>query len=295
MINKVKRKIFGVLPQFLKDILISWKPKLTFLTTNTEHSIRINNYIYGDINLRLNPTYEIEKTLMYQHEYDIKTTSQFQRLIKSGDVCFDIGANMGSMTIPMAQCLGKAGRIFAIEPGSLLVERLKKNIELNPSLNSLVRIVEIGLSNKPGKLDWLLDTVNHGNAYLVDAGNGDTEVKVSTLDEQANMLEGGLKKIDFIKLDVEGMELEVLQGANSVLQNWRPTILFETWVSDDSESKIPKVLSLLESYGYNFYEPDTPLRRLNEVNYEFGFMPAHYPKLPSNTLAVHPSRRYLLD
>jgi FkbM family methyltransferase len=295
MNNESKRTIFKWLPQLLKDLLINRWPSFTFLTTNTEHLVRLNDRIYGDVVLSLNPVYAIDRTLMYSGQYDIKAASQYQRLIKQGDICFDIGANMGSMTIPMAQSLKGTGRIFAFEPGPVLAERLRRNLELNPKLGTLVEVVELGLSNESGMLDWTLDTDNYGNAYVVEKGQGDLGIQVATLDEQADVLDGGLTKIDFIKIDVEGMELSVLQGATAALEKWRPTILFETWMANDPDCKIPKILSLLESFGYSFYEPDVPMAKLSKLDYRFGFMPSSYPRLSSNTLAVHPDRNFLFD
>jgi len=277
-------------PHALKDSVISRFPALTYFAGPEDHEISFKHPLYGSVRFMLNPAYTIEGMLMYNHEYDVKTTSYFQRLIVPGDVCLDVGANIGAMTIPIAKCAGPNGRVIAFEPGPLLFERLQHNLRLNHSVTGCVKAINSGVSDKPGQMGWRMDESNPGNAFLVDPDSGTVTVPVSTIDKEVHDLD----RVDFIKIDVEGMEYQALKGAERTLREFAPTILFETWVVDRPEQVQKAVLFLLE-LGYGLFESDVPERRLKERGYQFDLMPTHYPSLPSNTVAIHERRQCLLN
>jgi FkbM family methyltransferase len=114
--------------------------------------------------------------------------------------------------------------VHAFEPGPPNLVRLRANLALNPSLAAVVTVHAAGVGEAPGELRWEEEAGNPGNAML--GANGTHAVPVITLDDF--MAKEGLPRIDFIKVDVEGMELNVFRGARESLKKFRPMIYFET-------------------------------------------------------------------
>lgn len=142
--------------------------------------------------------------------------------LEKGDIVVDVGAHIGAFSVKAAKIVGKKGKVVAIEPEVNNLSFLRRNIEANELRN--VTIVPIGIWSGRGELKLNLSTYRTGQHSFYrdrcygtkDAGEFE-EVEVDTLD---NMLrELGVKKVDFIKIDVEGAEIEVLKGMDEALRN----------------------------------------------------------------------------
>lgn len=167
-------------------------------------------------------------------EYSVFTTGTYEthiaNLIKSqireGDVVFDIGANIGIHTITMSQSAGKNGKVYAFEPIAFLGERLKKNIWINNIDN--VEVVPYALSDEAATTKVFFDEnqQNLGTVSLAnDAYKRNYSIEVRKGDDLVN--EYQIEKINFIKIDVEGLEIKVLMGLKHAIQRFRPRIIFE--------------------------------------------------------------------
>ena len=175
----------------------------------------------------------------------------------------DIGANVGAYSIG-AVGIG-AKKVYAIEPGPLF-DRMIKNIGLN-SIEKAITPVKVGLSSKTGKMRWYEDIKNPGNAHLVTSidslsfekiptkfSDYFVEVDVITLDDL--IYSNAIKQVDLIKIDVEGMEWEVLSGGKRFIENNRPIVVAETHrvASDMMKYDCMTLLfSYLYSLGYESY------------------------------------------
>lgn len=152
--------------------------------------------------------------------YEPHIVSEIIANISSGNTCLDIGANIGHHTIIMSQCAGDTGKVFAYEPIPKISKQMGESLELNNIKN--VTILSDALSNKEGNLALHLGTTNIGASSLIGEGSDDTiAVSVKTLDQY------NYKKIDFIKIDVEGYEYNVLLGGEKTIKQSRPKIIFE--------------------------------------------------------------------
>ena len=252
-------------------------------------TVTIENPYFGHARFRLSRKYRLESELLYRGAFDEKSLLYFMRLLRAGDVCLDVGANVGALSLSMSHRVGQNGRVIAFEPGPLLFERLERNLDLSGAHN--VEAHQIGLSNKRGKLFWSLEEGdNAGNAMLSSSG-GDTVVEVQRLDDCDFI--SGLQRIDFVKIDVEGMELEVIEGGISAIKRHHPMMLVETLFSGDAaqDEKIKTMFDLLGAVGYESWEIDTSERDLRSYQPDFGFVPCAYPTLPQNTLFVHKTRQ----
>lgn len=155
-----------------------------------------------------------------QHELDYLTSH-----LNKGDVCIDVGANQGIYTLLMAQVVGNNGHVIAFEPAEHQYKHLAENLALNNRQNVIP--VKAALGSCVGTATLYHDK-NDGGGALQVPGNptGSCErVTVTTLDGYCDRQ--GIESIDFIKVDVEGAELEFLRGAQQSIFKSRPIILME--------------------------------------------------------------------
>lgn len=152
-------------------------------------------------------------------------------VVRAGDTIIDVGAHVGTFAIPLARKAGPTGLVCAFEPTPWSYELLLLNIELN-GLAGVIWPVPRAVSDKAAH--FLAETPNQrntGGSYLVDAADGLSSV---TLDAwvEANL---GDRRLDLIKIDVEGMEPLVLRGAQHLLDRDRPCVYVE--VNPDNYSR----------------------------------------------------------
>lgn len=185
-------------------------------------------------------------------------TECVKKIIKKGDIVLDIGANIGYFTLIFANIVGETGRVFAFEPDPTNFDLLKKNVEINGYQN--VVLEQKALSNKIGKADLYLSKTNMASHRIFKAGDKrrSIEIDVITLDEYFKNFN---KKINFIKIDVEGVEPAVIQGGLKTLEKQDKIHImiefFPLWIKKFGiEPK--EFLEMLTKYNFKFY-------RINQV------------------------------
>ena len=155
-------------------------------------------------------------------------------IIKSGDVVVDVGASFGNYTLD--GCLHGA-KVYAFEPVPSRYEILAKNVELNNLDNC--SLFNLGLWSKSGEIS-LEDYAPHADWR--------GKFRVTTLDEWVES--NSINRIDFIKADTEGAELEILKGSSNTLRRFKPKLLVEVHTFVD-ESLLPAVEDFLKGLGYS--------------------------------------------
>ena len=149
--------------------------------------------------------------------------------INEGMTVIDIGANIGAITLQMAKQVSPQGKVFSFEPSPLNFKQASKNISLNTFTN--IKLINQGLGRE--KTTAFLYNVNPNNRGMLRLlGKGDQsnsfekeEVEIDTLD--TSMQKFSIPKPDFIKIDVEGFEYKVLQGAYETLSKYKPILFIE--------------------------------------------------------------------
>jgi FkbM family methyltransferase len=150
--------------------------------------------------------------------YERECQRVFREFVRDGDVVYDVGANAGFFTLLGARRAGPSGAVYAFEPLPRNLQYLRRHVDLNDARQ--VRILEIALSSSPG-VERFASGANASMGGL--AAEGDLEVRTDTVDRL--VAAGEIRPPHFIKMDVEGAEERVLDGAASVLERSRPVIL----------------------------------------------------------------------
>jgi len=170
--------------------------------------------------------------------FEIGILQKLQSYIKKNSVIFDIGANIGNHSIYWA-IKSNTKKVYSFEPVKDTFNILKKNIEIN-NITEKVKIYNIGLSNE--KIKGSISFYNPGNiggTRIKQDLNGDLSL------EKLDNIKIVEDTIDFIKIDVEGHELEVLQGGKVTIKTYKPIIFVESF----SKKKM-KVHEYLTNLGY---------------------------------------------
>ena len=159
-----------------------------------------------------------------QEKYEPYLTKLMLSKISEGSVVLDIGANIGYYTVLFAEKTGKTGKVIAIEPDPINFEILQKNIKENNLRNVVAVQAAVGNENK--KMKIYESKENYGDHRMW--GNGlAVSVFCRKLDDLLKELE--YEKIDFIKMDVQGFEAEVIEGGKNIIEKNKPIIFFEYW------------------------------------------------------------------
>lgn len=176
------------------------------------------------------------------------------RLVKDGMTCMDIGASMGCYALRMAKMVGDGGKVIAFEPMSYSFRKLWRNATLNPQLN--VKLERLALSNITEKKKIYFKNVFSADDMLRANEDGMEEIQFTTLDRYVE--ENKINKIDFIKIDVDGYELKILQGAINTIKRFKPIMIVEfgqRYLKKYGD-KLGDLVNLLVSLGYSFFEPE---------------------------------------
>ena len=163
-----------------------------------------------------------DELLGVQREYCPALLTFCRSVLKEGDIVLDIGANIGAVTVPLAGMVGKSGHVIAVEPQPLVSRVLNANLAINGRWNATVMNAAMG--DRMGTVTVpILDPEkpnNYGGLGLDDFRGG-AAVPMVTVDSLA------LRRLDLMKIDVEGHEMTVLEGAGDTLARCRPVVIAE--------------------------------------------------------------------
>lgn len=265
-----------LLPYFPTRILTRLIKQRPYLATSLPNGFQLKwPYYLEDVTVFIDPGNDIENQMIWG-DYQSDVSRVIRYFVKPGDYCVDVGANTGPVTLLLAKLTGPSGKVLSIEPGPPYYRRLLTNLDLNPGFKKIVTTLNKGVSDSEGTLLWAADPEHGWNGGLLNVSEG-TSVEVTTLDACVEQL--GWSKLDFVKIDVEGMELEVLKGSQQTLKKFRPIVLFETMEIFRGARGFDIFLemeNLLKGLNYRLYDL-TEARELVEV---------HSDSLPDNTIAL---------
>ena len=237
-------------------------------------SIAIGNAVH----VRLPASGDLAYAFVVNGGFETTEREFILRFLRSGDIFFDVGANAGLHTVLGAISVANRGRVHAFESDPRAYSLLRKNIELNNLRNVILNPVAI--SNQDGVIEFAccLDSAYSSmreNKYHQTRGDLEwIEVDCITLD--AYMEQQHLERVDFVKIDVEGAELRVLQGAEMLLNERLAPVLMIEFCDVTAAGFGYKAVQLgehLEGCGYQLYEYDPEhhqlLKHHRQVDYDW--------------------------
>lgn len=172
--------------------------------------------------------------------YEYEKQVLLSKVVKRGDVFFDVGAHVGFHTLLASKLVGSHGRVFAFEPLPRNLEYLREHLRINSYKN--VEVIETAIGNDVGFTYFDKGEYPWG-AHI--SSLGEYSVKLFTLDEL--VIKRGLPYPNHMKIDVEGAELSVLQGAKKILLEKGPNIFLDA----HGEKLFNECYKFLSSLGYN--------------------------------------------
>jgi FkbM family methyltransferase len=188
--------------------------------------------------------------------------------LRPGGVAIDVGANLGEWTVPLARAVGPTGRVLAIEPASRAADSLDKTLAANALTQA--ELIRCAVGDHDGTVAFAVPIVTStridtGTARIGPAAAGHEALTVALHRLDTLAAERRLDRIDLIKIDVEGHERQVLDGARAVLARFRPVLVLET--GHEAEGDRQAIHDLLGSLGY----------RMLGVLLDFGMAEADWP------------------
>jgi len=169
----------------------------------------------------------VQETILSEGIWEPKTTRYLCDSLSPGQVFLDIGANAGYFSLLASRLVGESGKVLAVEPNPVMAEQLRRNVER--SILSNIAITEAACSDSVEVRElYVGNPYNTGNSSLSRenlAWTKSVRVKCTTADLLLERYH--LQRVDLVKIDVEGAELQVLQGMPNVLERLRPKIIIE--------------------------------------------------------------------
>lgn len=212
---------------------------------------------------RLDLQQGIDLSIYLLGAFERSTVNAYRKIVKQGDTVLDIGANVGAHTLHLAKLVGDNGDVVAYEPTAYAVHKLRQNLTLNPSLVQRVTVAQMMLTDSDDQIpeheiysSWPLNAQKNLHAGHRGQLKSTDGCKALKLDSHLQTLK--LKKVDFIKMDVDGFECHVLGGARVTLENYQPAILMELspYLYSEHGKSLDDLLSLLTRAGYSMFHLD---------------------------------------
>lgn len=192
---------------------------------------------------------------IYLGSYEKKELMMIARIGNPEWVALDIGANIGYYTLFLEKRVG-CRMVYAFEPSPREFSLLKENLASNGCTH--VKPFNLALGERETVIKLYLSSDNIGKNSINFFESSDQEITVPVIQADALLNTEQLRRVDFIKLDVEGAEPMVLRGASELIRKFKPVILYESW----EFSKAPygsfacETTSLIESFGYRIFDTD---------------------------------------
>lgn len=230
----------------------------------------------------------IGQSLIRYGEYCEAEIIVLKQLLQPGDYVAEIGANLGAHGVRLAKHIGPNGRLFAVEPQPVIFQAMAATMSLNSLSN--VECWPYALSSEPGTLSMptfdYAKNQNFGGISMLDLPEGTLSVPVHRFDDVYSY-----DQLNLMKIDVEGMELDVLKGAANSIEKHRPRI----YIENDRKEGSQALIQWLFDAGYQLwwhmpplYNPDNYFRNADNVfgNVVSINMVAIHSSTPTNTSLV---------
>ena len=209
----------------------------------------------GGIRILIDPMNPPETSIYLWGTYEPEVVAALERLLGTEGIAVDVGANCGVLTVYMASRL-TAGRVVAVDPSDPACARVRAQAVLNGLNNVEVQVCALGHSGSrstysPGRIG-----IGALPAEDADLTTGErSEVPVRTLDDV--LADAGTGRVELIKVDTDGAEVDVLLGAERLLRSDSPSLIFEVFVEGLARrgATVAQLGELLIRHEYDLFAP----------------------------------------
>lgn len=181
------------------------------------------------------------------------TTLIVMEKIKKGMVCLDCGGNIGYYATLESNLVGKEGRVIAVEPSPVNFRYLKKNLELQNQGNYEVHNIACG--KEDGEITFVIHKISN-MCRFANEGEQESEdkklVKIPVRKLDTFLADKKLDRLDFLRMDIEGSELKLFEGAKEIIKKFKPMIQIELHLGHLGPENTRKLLLYLQGEGYEF-------------------------------------------
>lgn len=171
--------------------------------------------------------------------------------VQPGDHVIDAGACYGDTSLLFAHLAGEAGRVYAFEFEAENLVIYQRNMAMNPLLKNRITLFDKPLWSTGG-ISVSVNNNGPGTKVTADANEKQPGKKLLTISIDGLVRSGAIEKVDFIKMDIEGAEIEVLKGAKETIVKYRPKLALSLYHSPQDFQRIPEFIKGL-GLGYKFY------------------------------------------
>lgn len=192
--------------------------------------------------------------------------------IKQDAAIIDVGGNVGAISLFLAKDI-KQGHVYAFEPTTFALDKFQRNIELNPDLASRITLYQSFVSSQNEEASaleayssWKLDEGTKKHAVHGGTIMSSENVPSTTIDSFCKS--NNILRIDFIKIDTDGHEYDVLKGAKETIRKYKPDVVFEVglYILEEQSINFIDILSFFEAIQYEIYTIKG--KRITENNFE---------------------------
>lgn len=223
-------------------------------TIKTWNNWYLNRYrlqgVDGPLDFYAHPVAVLNTFLLEQYAYK-KGSRTVQ--VQKGDIVIEGGSGWGEVTLYFADKVGALGKVYCSEFVEDNLRILRENLNLNPHLSGRITITEKAMWDKSEKV---VSYCANGPATSLGISQRFEEqrrvLQTSTMSIDDFVKEEGIKKVDYIKMDIEGSELKALQGAEWTIHTYRPKLAIALYHKEDDFFVIPCYLNNL-GLGYEFF------------------------------------------
>jgi FkbM family methyltransferase len=208
---------------------------------------------YPSLNLQIlvHTNYLIDWNVFFFGYYEKETNDLLFQYIQPGQVVIEAGANNGTETLLLSKIVGEQGKVYAFEPIQHINDTLKINLSLNTCTNVSTETLALGESDKDVIFRVRpLDFCNQGMASQDHTSDAHTEVVIKQVAIDSWIKDKTIVRIDFLKMDIQGAEINLLKGAQNTIKKFRPLIFTEATTDFLS---LEELFDTLINLGYQVY------------------------------------------
>ena len=190
-----------------------------------------------------------------QKSYEKHFTAFANLTINENDVAIDFGANLGYHTITLSSAVGNHGKVYSLEPQRIIFQQLNCNI----FINGLDNVYTYNLAVGETETEVFINSPDFHKIYPMYTNIGNTSINtnnIGSLVRQISLDSLNLPKLDFIKMDVQGSELNILKGGKNTIEKHRPYMFMEVEENQLNLFNITSkdLIEYTKNLGYSIYK-----------------------------------------